>query len=329
MGNVLASSPTNSASSVDVSSMPPPPPLTAPPPVEEKKQSSEKKNSGNNPGTYDDLHKACKEVFPQPFEGCKLVINKGLSNHFQVSHTLQLSGTGPGAYHFGATYVGNKQTGPNEAFPVLLGDIDTNGSLNAQIIHQFTDRIRGKAIIQTQKSVWVLVQSDAEYRGNDFTASLTTANIDIVNNSGIVVAHYLQRMAPRVDIGGELLYQYGSQEAAMMSLAGRYTADRWIASASVGQSGWHLSYWHKGNENVKVGVEYEYNTRIRDSSVSAGYQIEVPKSNITFRGMLDTNWTVAAVMEKRLPPLPFTFVLSGMVNHAKSQSRFGFGLNIG
>jgi len=56
------------------------------------------------------------EVFPQPFEGCKLVINKGLSNHFQVSHTLQLSGIGPGAYHFGATYVGNKQTGPNEVW---------------------------------------------------------------------------------------------------------------------------------------------------------------------------------------------------------------------
>lgn len=54
------------------------------------------------------------DCFPQPFEGCKLVINKGLSNHFQVSHTLQLSGLGPGAYHFGATYVGNKQTGPNE-----------------------------------------------------------------------------------------------------------------------------------------------------------------------------------------------------------------------
>ena len=54
------------------------------------------------------------DVFPQPFEGCKLVINKGLSNHFQVSHTLQLSGMGPGAYHFGATYVGNKQMGPNE-----------------------------------------------------------------------------------------------------------------------------------------------------------------------------------------------------------------------
>ena len=183
--------------------------------------------------------------------------------------------------------------------------------------------------LQTKKSVWLLVQSDAEYRGNDFTATITTANIDIVNGSGIVVAHYLQRMAPRIDIGGELLYHYGAQEVAMMSLAGRYTADRWIASATVGQTGWHLSYWHKGNENVKVGVEYEFNTRGGDSSVSAGYQIEVPKSNISFRGMVDTNWTVAAVMEKRLPPLPFTFVLSGMLNHAKNQARFGFGLNIG
>ena len=45
-------------------------------------------------------------------------------------------------------------------------------------------------------------------------------------------------------------------------------------------------------------------------SVSAGYQIEVPKSNITFRGMVDTNWAVAAVMEKRLPSLSFAFVLS-------------------
>ena len=59
------------------------------------------------------------DVFPQPFEGCKLAINKGLSNHFQVNHTLQLSGMGPGAYHFGATYVGNKQTGPNEVHVVF------------------------------------------------------------------------------------------------------------------------------------------------------------------------------------------------------------------
>ena len=178
--------------------------------------------------------------------------------------------------------------------------------------------------------MWMLVQSDAEYRGNDFTATLTAGNIDIVNRSGILVAHYLQRMAPRLDVGGELLYHYGAgQEVAMMSLAGRYTADRWVAATTVGQTGWHLSYWHKGNENVQVGVEYEYNARARDSTVGLAYQIEIPKSDITFRGMVDTDWTVAGFMEKRLPPLPFAFVLSGMVNHWKNQSRFGFGLTIG
>lgn len=184
--------------------------------------------------------------------------------------------------------------------------------------------------MQTQKSNWVLVQADTEYRGNDFTGNLTIGNLDVLNESGIIVAHYLQRMTPKLDLGAELLYHYGSgQEVAVMSLGGRYATDKWAGSATVGQAGWHLGYWHKGNENVQVGVEYEYNLRAKDSCVSLGYQLDIPKANVLFRGMVDTNWTVAAVMEKRLLPLPFTFVLSGMVNHVKEQSRFGFGLTIG
>lgn len=56
-----------------------------------------------------------------------------------------------------------------------------------------------------------------------------------------------------------------------MFFVGRYIVDRWIVLAIVGQIGWYLSYWYKGNENVKVGVEYEYNIRARDSFVSVGY----------------------------------------------------------
>lgn len=41
-------------------------------------------------------------------------MNKGISSHFQVSHSLALSSLTPGTYHFGATYVGDKQTGPHE-----------------------------------------------------------------------------------------------------------------------------------------------------------------------------------------------------------------------
>ena len=60
------------------------------------------------------LNSQFAEVFPQPIEGCKMVINKGLSNHFQISHTLSLGAFSPSSYHFGTTYVGSNQISPSE-----------------------------------------------------------------------------------------------------------------------------------------------------------------------------------------------------------------------
>lgn len=45
--------------------------------------------------------------------------------------------------------------------------------------------------------------------------------------------------------------------------------------------------------------------------------------------MIDTNGLVTGVIEKRLLPLPFTFILSSSLNHAKAAYRFGIGLLIG
>lgn len=53
------------------------------------------------------------------------------------------------------------------------------------------------------------------------------------------------------------------------------------------------------------------------------------QGNLVFRGMVDSTWTVGAVMEKRLAPLPFTFCMSAMLNHAKGSSRLGLGLIVG
>lgn len=46
-------------------------------------------------------------------------------------------------------------------------------------------------------------------------------------------------------------------------------------------------------------------------------------------GQLDSNWCIGAVMEKKLPPLPFTFALSAFANHTKGAYRFGIGLIVG
>lgn len=123
------------------------------------------------------------------------MIQKGLSSHFQVSHTINLSSTTPSGYKFGATYVGTKQLSPTEAFPVVLGDIDPSGNMNANIIHQFTSNIRCKFGSQIQDNKISAAQLTTDYKGSDFTASLTLANTDLINESGVAVAHYLQSVS--------------------------------------------------------------------------------------------------------------------------------------
>ncbi|KFP43808.1 Mitochondrial import receptor subunit TOM40, partial [Chlamydotis macqueenii] len=100
-----------------------------------------------------------------------------------VNHTVALSTLGESNYHFGATYVGTKQLSPTEAFPVLVGDMDNSGSLNAQVIHQLTTRLRSKVAFQTQQAKFVNWQVDGEYRGADFTAAVTLGNPDILVGS--------------------------------------------------------------------------------------------------------------------------------------------------
>lgn len=87
-------------------------------------------------------------------------------------------------FRFGATYVGTKQSSPTEAYPVLLGDIDPSGNLNANVIHQFGDRIRGKLASQVQRSKFTAIQLTTDYRGDAYTVSTTLGNPDIINGSG-------------------------------------------------------------------------------------------------------------------------------------------------
>jgi len=331
MGNVLAASQ-------------PPPPLPPsaglvpnlpkdsldPPPTE---SSSFNVKDRENPGTIEDLHKKCKDVMPTNFEGAKLMIQKGLSSHFQVSHTINLSSTTPSGYKFGATYVGTKQLSPTEAFPVVLGDIDPSGNMNANIIHQFTPNIRCKFGSQIQDNKIAAAQLTTDYKGSDFTASLTLANTDLINESGVAVAHYLQSVTKNLALGGELAYQYGRAvpggEIAVISAAARYQNGLSTWSGTAGLAGVHVCYYRKASDQLQFGVEVETNFRVQEAVGTFGYQIDLPKADLVFRGMLDTNWNVGAVLEKRLLPLPFTLAISGHLNHIKNQHRLGIGMIIG
>ena len=51
---------------------------------------------------------------PPAFEGAKLSVTKMLSSHFQVSHSMTLSGGSNSGYKFGANYVGTQLYSPSE-----------------------------------------------------------------------------------------------------------------------------------------------------------------------------------------------------------------------
>lgn len=283
-----------------------------------------------NPGTYEECHRKCKEVFPLQMEGVRLVVNKGLSNHFQVSHTVTLSTLGDSGYRFGSTYVGTKQTGPAESFPVMVGDMDNTGSLNAQIIHQLASAVRTKIAIQTQQHKFVNWQCDMECRGEDFTAAVTLGNPDIPVGSGILVGHYLQSITPALALGGEVVYhRRPGEEGAVTSLLGRYTGDNYVATLTLGAAGGHATYYHKATDQLQIGVEVEANTRMQDTTASFGYQLDVPKANFLFKGSVDSNWMVGATIEKKLLPLPLTLALGAFLNHRKHKFQCGFGVTIG
>ncbi|KAL1516122.1 hypothetical protein ABEB36_000043 [Hypothenemus hampei] len=286
-----------------------------------------------NPGPLEEIHTKCKNVFPTCFEGARVMLTRGISNHFQISHTINMSSVTPSGYRFGATYVGTKQISPSEAYPILLGDIDPTGNLNATIVHQFQPRLSAKFGAQVQNSKFQVGQLTLNYKGNDYTASLTMANPDIINNSGVVVMHYLQAVTSRLSLGTELAYQRGPAvpggEIALLSAAAKYSTDNYQVSGTLGVSGVHLCYYQKASKQLQIGVELEANNRIQESVASIGYQVDLPKSEVVFKGHIDSNWSVGAVLEKKLSPLPFTLAISGLMNHQKNNFRLGVGVLIG
>lgn len=269
------------------------------------------------------------------FEGAKLLINKGLNSNFQVSHTLTMSNVTPSGYRFGATYVGSKMLSQTEAFPLLMADVDPSGNLNANIIHAPTEHTRLKMIAQIENRKWVSTQMTGDWRGRFQTLSLTLGNPDLIHGTGVGVLHYLRSVTPWLSLGAELAYQSSPQipggHLAVVSAAAKVSGgDDSTFSLTLGNGGQaHATFYQKCSENLSVGVEMETNFKMKESTASIGYEIDVPKGNFVMRGSVDSDYIVKAVLEKKLAPLPFTLALCSLVHQKKSQYQFGMGLIIG
>jgi len=279
--------------------------------------------------------KKIKDLMPPVFEGAKLSVTKILSSHFQVSHTMTLNSGASSGYKFGANYVGTQLYSQSEISPVILGDMDANGNSNAQIIHQWTDKLRTRLLAQVQSYKMAGYQLALDYRTQYTSTSITCANVDLITNSGILVLQHLARVTNNLDLGTEFLYQANPMmpggHIGITSFVSRYRGIDWFAGVKLSPAGViNLAYFHqKTNSPLQLGVEFESSLAAKETSATFSYQYDIAKANTTFRGMVDTNGLVTGVIEKRLAPLPFTFILSSSLNHAKAAYRFGIGLLIG
>lgn len=282
---------------------------------------------------FEDLHRKVKELQPMTFDGIKLALNRPLSPHLQLSHSISM-GMMNSSYKFGANYMGTKQVSPVESYPVLASEIQCDGQLNANIIHLINPRMKAKLVGSFQRNQCAGSQASLDYLGDNFTTTLTAANIDLIKNSGILVGHLLHQATKSIHLGPELVVQYGQQDNSLrmmsqLSVGGRYTAEKYHVDATLSIGGAHISYHQKANENLQFGAELLTDRTIGQSNAGFYYQYDLTKSHTTFKGSIDTAMNVSATLEKRFFPLPVVLSMSAVLNHPKNSTTVGLGITVG
>ncbi|KAM3176869.1 hypothetical protein ACTXT7_005638 [Hymenolepis weldensis] len=289
----------------------------------------------DGPCALENIHNKAHDVFPIPFTGIKLLINKGLSSHFQVSHSLTLSSGESAGYRFGATYAGHNKVSETEAYPVLMGEIQPGGQMQAQIVNQVGSNCRLRYIAQIQKFVMTNQQIAAEVRNDKWQAGLTLINPDLNRGELMAAIDTMRKMSSRFYMGSMFFYNRSQQLPGgydgIWSLGGKFVADYWQFAATVRpfQLVFHSSFHMKVNENLQLAAEIESNCQQQSNVATLGYQYDLPKANVSFKAQVDSNWNVAATLEKRLFPFPFTFSISALGNSVASKYEAGVGLTVG
>lgn len=64
----------------------------------------------------------------------------------------------------------------------------------------------------------------------------------------------------------------------------RYATEHYQCTGTLGVSGIHLCYYQKASKQLQVGVELEANHRMQEAVASIGYQVDLPKSDVVFKG---------------------------------------------
>lgn len=55
-------------------------------------------------------------------------------------------------------------------------------------------------------------------------------------------------------------------------------------SGTIGLPGIHFCYYQRASEQLQLGVEFETSLRLMEAQASIGYQVDIPKADLVFKG---------------------------------------------
>lgn len=282
---------------------------------------------------FDELHRRVKEIQPTNYDGIHVMINKPLSPHLQVAHIFNMGSFGS-SYKFGANFVGTKQVSPMEMYPIMISEMECDGTLSANFVHMISPRLKAKIIGAFAKNRCTGTQLGLDYRGDSFTAATTLANIDLIKNSGILVGQYLHQLTSCFAIGPQVLLHYGQQESmtqvvTQISAGCRLSGENYQCNAILSPGSAHLSYYQKYRDDLHFGTEFQLESASKQCDAAFYYQYDLTKSHVSFKGTFDSSWNVGGILEKRFYPLPVSLQLNAAHSHTKNRTSVGIGLQIG
>lgn len=269
-----------------------------------------------NPGAYEDMNQEATIILrPNVFEGMQFNMNVPVgSQSFSMGQNIELGAKdSPGSYAFSANYFTNRLVMISRVTP-------SDGRVSGRMFYTHSPSLTSKVIAdvgadaESSKASW-----DLDYRGTDFCSQLKVAN------GGVAAVSYLQSVTPNLALGGEGFYQGKSQFSAITAAA-KYANANDVASLTVASFGPIIaSYMHRVNPKSAFATEFYIDGRTRDSHVTLGYRFDLSSASVM--GNVDSSGRVSATLEERINPI-LSFCLSGELDHAREEYKFGFSVNL-
>ena len=88
----------------------------------------------------------------------------------------------------------------------------------------------------------------------------------------------------------------------------------------------NATYMHRISDKATMAADFLYNANQREAVASVGYDYSFKQCRL--RGCVDSEFKVAAFLEEQLGP-GIKLLLSGELDHAKGDHKFGFGMTVG